>query len=302
MTRLLLLLVLGALSAEASLVRDVRAAAGRRDFAGGEKLIAEYRAARGATSELILAISWLGRGALDAKDFASARRYAAETRDLALEALKKRRLDDDKDLPTALGAAIEVQGQALAGEGRLSEALFFLNGELERWRGTSMRARIQKNIHVLSLEGKPAPPLGADETLGDSLLSPDRLRGRVVLLFFWAHWCPDCKHAAPVLARLAERFGGRGLVVIGPTKRYGFTARGEEASPEAELAYIDRIRREQYGGVSGMAVPVSEETFAAYGSSTTPTIVLIDREGIVRLYHPGEMSYEELEPKIRPLL
>jgi hypothetical protein len=50
-----------------------------------------------------------------------------------------------------------------------------------------------------------------------------------------------------------------------------------------------------------MSVPVSEETFANYGSSTTPTMVLVDREGVVRLYHPGEMTYAELAPKVADL-
>ena len=44
--------------------------------------------------------------------------------------------------------------------------------------------------------------------------------------------------------------------------------------------------------------PVSEENFRNYGASTTPTLVLIDRAGIVRLYHPGAMTYEELRAAI----
>jgi thioredoxin-related protein len=48
-----------------------------------------------------------------------------------------------------------------------------------------------------------------------------------------------------------------------------------------------------------MTVPVGEENFRAWGASTTPTVVVIDRSGIVRLYHPGEMSYEELLPAVK---
>ena len=49
-------------------------------------------------------------------------------------------------------------------------------------------------------------------------------------------------------------------------------------------------------------MPVSEETFKNYGVSTTPTLVLIARGGLVRLYHPGQMSYEELAPIIEAAL
>ncbi len=67
------------------------------------------------------------------------------------------------------------------------------------------------------------------------------------------------------------------------------------------MAYIADVLRQFYGGVQ-MTVPVSEESFSNYGSSTTPTVVLVDAGGIVRLYHPGRMTYEELEPRIRALV
>jgi hypothetical protein len=51
-----------------------------------------------------------------------------------------------------------------------------------------------------------------------------------------------------------------------------------------------------------MAVPVSEENFKSWGCSTTPTLALIDRGGVVRLYHPGRMSYEELAPKVAAIV
>jgi len=51
-----------------------------------------------------------------------------------------------------------------------------------------------------------------------------------------------------------------------------------------------------------MTVPVSEENFKAWGASTTPTLALIDRLGIVRLYNPGKLSYEELAPKVAAIV
>jgi hypothetical protein len=47
---------------------------------------------------------------------------------------------------------------------------------------------------------------------------------------------------------------------------------------------------------------VSAESFASWGASTTPTVVLVDRRGIVRLYHPGEMEKDELLPLVRTLV
>ncbi len=294
-----LLALLLAWAAPVNVVGEVRAALARNDIAQAEQRARDYRAARGVTPEFLEAWSWLGRGALAAGDYERAERYAAETRALALEELKRRPLDAERRLPTALGASVEVQAQAMAARGGRLEALEFLARELEAWRTTSIRTRIQKNINLLSLEGKPAPALDLSTVLGPPASPLEALRGRPVLLFFWAHWCGDCKAQAHVLARLQKEFPE--LVVLGPTQRYGYVARGEEAGPEAELRYIDEIRVRFYHEVAGMAVPVNEEIFRQYGASTTPTLVLADRAGIVRLYHPGKMTYEELAPRIRAL-
>ena len=86
---------------------------------------------------------------------------------------------------------------------------------------------------------------------------------------------------------------------MGPTQLYGYTAGGEDARPDVERAYIDDVRRQYYGTLDGMPVPVNSENFRVYGASTTPTLVFIDRAGIVRLYHPGAMTYDELAGVIR---
>lgn len=290
-------LVLAAGPAWGQLVRQVRAAANAREFARGEQLVEAYRRERGVTAEMILALSWLGRGAQAAEDWERAEKYAAETRELALAELKKRPLDADEELPLALGASIEVQAHTLAGRGARGEAVVFLQQELKRWNATSMRARIQKNLHLLSLTGQPAPRLAVGEYIGAKPATLAELRGKVVLLFFWAHWCGDCKQTTPVLERLQREYGARGLVIVGPTQRYGYVAGGRDASREEETRYIAEVRRNFYGGLE-MTVPVSEENFAEWGCSTTPTLALLDREGRVRLYHPGKMSYEQLAPVV----
>ncbi len=286
------LLVCG--TALAGIVQDVRGAIANGDFAAGERSIAEYRKSQGVTSEMILALSWLGRGAFAAKQLDQADAYAVETRKLALAELKKRPLDAENDLPLALGASIEVQAQALAARGERGQAVEFLKTEVARWKNTSIVARLNKNLNLLALEGKPAPALDAKEFLGPK---PPKTKGRPVLLFLWAHWCGDCKQQAPILARIRQE--NPELVVIGLTQRYGYAARGEDASPAEELKYIDRVRQsEPYSSLASMPVPVSAETFRTYGASTTPTLVLIDREGIVRMFHPGKMTYEELSGKV----
>jgi len=292
------LLAVASVSAAGQVIGDVREAIADRDFAHAEKYIQNYRAKNGVTPEMLEALSWLGRGELDANQYDQAERHAAETRKLALQELARRRMDDERHLPIALGASIEVHAQVLAARGARGEAILFLRQELAAYRNTSIGTRIQKNINLLTLEGKPAPPLDVAQWLGRKPVPLTQLKGRPVLLFFWAHWCGECKAEVPELARLMAQYQSKGLVLIGPTQHYGYIAGGDDASRDEETRYIDAVRNRYYAALPGMSVPVSEENFQRFGASTTPTLVLVDRQGIVRWYHPGAMLYPELASKL----
>jgi len=49
-------------------------------------------------------------------------------------------------------------------------------------------------------------------------------------------------------------------------------------------------------------VPIGSDNFRNYGASTTPTLVLIDSRGVVRLYHPGNLSYEDLKKAVAQVI
>ena len=219
-------------------------------------------------------------------------------RRLALELLKQRPLDADPHLPIALGAALEVQSQVLVARGQRTQAVALLQSALRTYGNTSIHDRLQKNLNLLSFQGKVAPALKSDQFLGAKLPLPAQLKGSPVLLFFWAHWCGDCKAEAPIITQLRSEFAGKGLQVIGPTRLYGYTAQIEHASPSDELQYIDAVRHRFYSGLLDMPVPISKSNFDTYGASTTPTLVLLDRAGKVAWYHPGAVPYGELRAEI----
>ena len=295
--RLISYAILAATAAQAGVIQDVRDAISAGNFALGESIVRSYQSAKGVTPELAEAVSWLGRGALAAQHYDQAEKYALEARKLADGLLKKQAVDNDQHLALALGAAIEVEARVMAARGERDQAVALLRAELARYGTTSIHARIQKNINLLSLEGKPAQLLKADHWIGAA--SPVSLlhKGRPAVIFFWAHWCGDCKAQIPVMARLKADYGGR-VAFIAPTQLYGYVANGVEAGPEPELKYIDDVWRKYYSRLSGAPIPVSSENFNRYGVSTTPTLVVVDAAGIVRLYHPGDMPYEELKPYI----
>jgi len=302
----LILALAALLQAEASrpvtLVSQVRAAIAAHDLTRAEAIVTEWRRERGLTPEVVEATSWLARGAQAEDHLDRAEQTAIDTMRLALAALGSRRVDDDRHLATAIGAAIEVQAQVGAARGARSDAIAFLRREFDRYRGTSLQKRIQKNINLLTLEGHPAPVLDLSESIGPRPPTFAELRGKVVVLFFWAHWCPDCKIEGPILAKLLDKYRSQGLTIVAPTQRYGTVAGGATASPEEELRYIVEVRDKHYPFLANLPVPVIAANHERYGVSSTPTITILDREGVVRLYHPGRLNEEQLESHLRPLL
>jgi len=287
-----------------TLVAQVRAAITAHDMAGAEALVAKQRAEKGDSDpETLEALSWLGRGALGERQLDRAESFAQETRRLTLAALKGKTVDDDPHLEIALGASIEVQAQVSAARGERSEAIAFLNKEFATYGRTKLAKRIQKNINLLTLEGHPAPPLEGAEFIGTKPLpSLADLKGKIVVMFFWAHWCPDCKIEGPILAKMYAKYQSQGVTIVAPTQRYGYVAGGANASPGEELKYIIQVREQFYPFLADLPVPVSVVDHQRYGVSTTPTMVIVDRQGIVRAYHPGRYTEEELDAQIRALL
>jgi thiol-disulfide isomerase/thioredoxin len=286
----------------AGIVEDVRQALAQNGFSTAEAELNSYRAKNGVGGEYVEAYSWMARAALDARDYDQAAAYAKQTSALAIEQLKRRPLDAEPHLPLALGAAIEVESQVLTARGQRRQAIAVLQSALDTYGKTSIRARLQKNLNLLSFEGKPAPALRAEQFLGSKPPTLAQLKGSPVLLFFWAHWCGDCKAEAPIVTQLRTEFAPKGLTVLGPTRLYGYTAQIENATPSDELAYIDAVRHRFYAGLLDMPVPVSKYNFEMYGASTTPTLVLLDRTGKVAMYHPGALPYDQLKIEIEKVV
>ncbi len=278
----------------ADLVRGVRYKLSAGDLSSAEAAVEDYRRDKGVDPEYLDAVGWLARGAL-----------MLGRQDLAASFVAKLRREIPEERPELvipLGAAIEVEGRLQAAREGRGSALHFLEGEAVRARDVALRARIWKNINLLSLEGQPAPEIAPGDHAGPAVPRLADLKGRPILLFLWAHWCSDCRAQAPTVGRLFRRYGPRGLVLLAPTRLYGEGSDGSPLSPSREKEAIARVWSEYGPDLQGVPVPVDTDTMVRYGVSATPTLVLVDRGGIVRLYAPTRLTEAELSRRIEEVL
>jgi cytochrome c biogenesis protein CcmG, thiol:disulfide interchange protein DsbE len=138
------------------------------------------------------------------------------------------------------------------------------------------------------LLGKMAPDFTARTLQGSSSVRLSGLRGQVVVLNFWASWCPECVVEHQALATAWERYRDHGVVVLGMSFN--------DATGSAS-AFASRI---------GIGYPVlldpGDRTALAYGVTGPPETFLIDADGVIAGKWLGPVRYEDLSAQIRVLL
>jgi thiol-disulfide isomerase/thioredoxin len=147
------------------------------------------------------------------------------------------------------------------------------------------RIQVRDRARQLALIGRQAPEIAVREWIqGDPATLAD-LRGRVVLLEFWATWCKPCQEMFPKLKRLDEEYRARGLEVVALTRHY--LASRETAQSLAEELELMRAAVGPHDLKFRVGVAEDERTQELYGATGLPTLALIDRAGFVRYAHFG---------------
>jgi thiol-disulfide isomerase/thioredoxin len=135
----------------------------------------------------------------------------------------------------------------------------------------------------------PKAPTLALKDLRGRIVRLSDYRGKVVLLNFWATWCPPCRAEVPDLVRWQREYGREGLQVIGVTY------------PPTDRAQVRRfLRRHNVGYPVLLGTRATKAIFDE--GETLPFTVVIDREGNVRERIEGILLPDEFEEKVRPLL
>ena len=128
------------------------------------------------------------------------------------------------------------------------------------------------------------------------------LRGKVVLLDFWATWCAPCLESIPHLIELNEDFADQGLVILGLT-RYYQSVKDVPAEDSKEIESLKTFR-ENHKITYDFAVTKGQINQLNYSATSLPTTVLIDKKGIIRYLESGtsDARREELCEMVKKLL
>lgn len=180
-----------------------------------------------------------------------------------------------------------------------------------------LKSSIMREVERARLIGQPAKDFAdfaeSNRFVAMEAKSLAELKGKVVLLDFWAVWCGPCIATFPHLKEWHEQYSEKGLVIIGSTTFYNFAWNDEtgkaarsqdEVSAESELQMLEKFR-ESYGLHHGFLVTDKSVDYGdSFMVSGIPQAVLIDKEGKIQMIRvgSGEQNARDLHDKIEELL
>ena len=185
------------------------------------------------------------------------------------------------EIPTA----VEMLAEEAAFAEKISQIMQVTGTPSQKRSATGGYLQVRDRATQMALLGSFAPEITVKDWIKGTGLNWETVRGRVVLLEFWATWCKPCQEMFPKLVSLHNEQSANGLEIIALTRHY-MAYRG---TPEAMLEELQLMRRmtEEHGVTFPVGVAGDEKLQATYGANGLPTVFLIDRKGIVRYAGPG---------------
>lgn len=187
----------------------------------------------------------------------------------------------------------------------LKEAAEMLRKAIEIDTNPQSKASMTSELEQLELIDKEMIPVTPETWINTGGLSAGKLKGKVVILDFWATWCAPCRSIIPTLNTLYETYRDKGLEIVGITRLYGQYNDG--TIQKRDLKKTDEIKLlREFVQKNGMKYPLAVspegEDFDRYKVSVLPTMVFIDKKGKIKNIKIGSHHPDLLKEQIKKLL
>lgn len=197
---------------------------------------------------------------------------------------------DEQRLPAALAVAVgDAYLQKLIDGGRFDIARKVCTLAAAGHPDPKVQAHFKERDARLALVGKPAPAIEGKDLDGRPVRLAD-LQGKVVLVDFWASWCPPCVASFGTLRQLSRQYKDQGLVVLGVN--LDSLSQGGAANPgqaPSDLRWFLVSQRASWPNVVGDG---AEAAATAYGVLEIPARFLVGRDGKILQAEPREHALE----------
>jgi cytochrome c biogenesis protein CcmG/thiol:disulfide interchange protein DsbE len=170
-------------------------------------------------------------------------------------------------------------------------------------QGNEAIDRLKRREKHYKMLGEPATELfGIDKWFPGTQRPLSKMKGKVVLLDFWATWCGPCFDAFPHFREWHADLSDKGLVILGITRYYG-RGEGFDVDEPNEILFLKRFR-EKHALPYDFVVTKDQQLHGAYGAVALPTAILIDRKGVVRYIETGSSPsrLEEMRAMVLKLI
>jgi len=200
-----------------------------------------------------------------------------------LEGFLKRRaavhIPEEQRLPPPLLFAVgEAYLQRLIQGGRYDIARKVCQLAVANRSDPAIKAHFEKRQARLDMIGKPAPVIEGKDVDGKPVRLAD-LKGKVVLVDFWATWCPPCVASFPALRQLAREYKDRGFAILGVNLDDLARSESDQAGAGPATGDIRWFLVSQRAGWTNLVGPGADAAAKAFGVEEIPASFLIDREG-----------------------